>query len=360
MVSSGHIDLRLRQQGGRIAAVEAASVRPQAATLFRGKTPDEVAQLAPMLFSLCGGAQSVAAQSALQAAQGGLATEKELSDRVAKVRCETALEHLWHIMLDWPQLCGLSRREAEFAECRRACMRAKSASEFVVALQATINSILLDKPSEDWLASDASGWAAWSNYGSGLAANILRCLQRANIPPLAPVNCLPRMGAVDWAAMEGISQANFSARPSLNGSPRETGALARMATHTMVSPLLAAGRNIEARLVARLVELTDIASGAAISSHDWVDATACGKGAGLARVETARGMLIHRAVVEDGIVTDYAIIAPTEWNFHPQGTFTREAACLSADEDAGLQQQVRMLALSLDPCVAYEVMLEHA
>ncbi len=360
MISSGHIDLRLRQRSGRVVGVEAASVRPQAATLFRGKTPQEVVQLAPMLFSLCGGAQSVAAQSALQAAQGGLATEKEASDQAAKVRCEAALEHLWHLMLDWPQLCGLSRREAEFAGCRRACMRAKSTSEFVVALQDAMNVVLLDKPFEDWLASNTRGWEVWRSCASGLAAKILRCLQRANIPPLVPVNCLPRMRAAEWAAIDEIGQADFAARPTLYGVPGETGVLARMAAHPMVSPMLAAGRNIEARLVARLAELADIAGGAAMRSHDWVDATTPGKGIGLARVETARGVLIHRAVVEGGLVTDYVTIAPTEWNFHPQGAFAREAACLAAEDDAGLQQQARMLALSLDPCVAYEMVVEHA
>ncbi|WP_319381231.1 hypothetical protein, partial [Thiomicrorhabdus sp.] len=36
-------------------------------------------------------------------------------------------------------------------------------------------------------------------------------------------------------------------------------------------------------------------------------------------VETARGRLYHLAHVESGKVTDYAICAPTEWNFHPDG-----------------------------------------
>jgi hypothetical protein len=359
MTSPGHIDLRLRQHDGRIVSAEVASVRPQASILFRGKAPEEVAMLAPMLFSLCGGAQSVAAETALQAAQGQLPTEKELSDRVAKVRCETALEHLWHMMLDWPQLCGLSRRETEFAECRRACMRAKSASEFTFALQTT-TSLLLDKPVHDWLACDAENWNLWKTYSSALGAKILRCIQRASLPNMPSVEHLPQSSAGAWANLAEIDQPDFPARPSLNGVPRETGGLARQASHYLVSPLLAAGRNIEARFVARLVELAHIASGHAGHQNDWVDAASCGNGVGLARVETARGVLIHRAVVENGVVADYTVIAPTEWNFHPQGAFAREAACLAAQDDAGLLDQARMLTLSLDPCVAYEVVLEHA
>jgi coenzyme F420-reducing hydrogenase alpha subunit len=301
----------------------------------------------------------VAAETALQAAQGRLPTEKELSDRAAKVRCETALEHLWHMMLDWPQLCGLSRRETEFAECRRACMRAKSASEFTFALQTT-TSLLLDKPIQDWLACDAEKWNLWKTYSSALGAKISRFIQRANLPDMPSVERLPQSSAQTWAGMTGISQPEFSARPSLNGASKETGVVARRAEHDLVSPLLAAGRNIEARFVARLVELAHIASGHAGHPNDWVDAAECGNGVGLARVETARGVLIHRAVVENGVVADYAVIAPTEWNFHPQGAFARDAACLAAQDDAGLLDQARMLALSLDPCVAYEVVLEHA
>jgi hypothetical protein len=360
MASAGNLSLRLRQQGGRIVAADVTSARPQAAGLFRGKTPAAVVQLAPMLFSLCGGAQGVAAEAALQAAQGQPQTEQVSTERAARVRRETALEHLWRLMLDWPQLLGLARRETAFAECRRACRQAKSDAGFALALQATMEAELLGQPVADWLDCDAVAWEAWKAHSPAPGAQLLRGLQRANLAALPPTDCLPPMAAAAWAGIGAVGQPGFSALPSLRDKPRETGGLARLAGHARVSPLLTAGRNIEARLVARLVDLANIAGGRTGDPRAWADAAACGDGVGLARVETARGVLIHRAVVTGGVVADYAIVAPTEWNFHPQGAFAREAARLVAEDDAGLQQQARILALSLDPCVAYEVSLEHA
>ncbi len=45
----------------------------------------------------------------------------------------------------------------------------------------------------------------------------------------------------------------------------------------------------------------------------------CATGSGIGLAETARGLLLHRVQVERGLVTDYRIVAPTEWNFHPGG-----------------------------------------
>ena len=48
-----------------------------------------------------------------------------------------------------------------------------------------------------------------------------------------------------------------------------------------------------------------------------------GTGTGLGLVESARGCLCHRVAVAAGRVSDYKILAPTEWNFHPEGPLTR-------------------------------------
>jgi Ni,Fe-hydrogenase I large subunit len=71
--------------------------------------------------------------------------------------------------------------------------------------------------------------------------------------------------------------------------------------------------------------------------------------------ETSRGLLVHRTRVADGRLADYRIVAPTEWNFHPEGAFARGAAGLA--DDGGLDAGARWIVGSLDPCVGvrYEV-----
>lgn len=349
----GGLTLRLRVRRGTVDGVEIVSTRPQAAAVLAGKTPEQAVRLAPLLFSLCGGAQGVAAQAALLAAQGGEPDARKRADWAATVRREAASEHLWHLMLAWPPLCGLDRLEREYADCRRRLQHAASEDEYVAVLESILTTNLLGMPPGDWLKLSVGEWDAWRQGSASLGATLLRAIgEVAGEQP----SLLPSASAADWLALEQeMRTPAFCAVPTWHGEPRETGALARQREHGLVSPLLASGRNIEARLVARLVELAQWACGETGDACDWVDAARCADGSGLARVETARGVLLHRVRVEHGLISEYAAVAPTEWNFHPRGAYAREAMLIAATDDA--EHKARMLALSLDPCVACEVVL---
>ena len=48
------------------------------------------------------------------------------------------------------------------------------------------------------------------------------------------------------------------------------------------------------------------------------------EGQGFAAVDSARGRLYHSLHLDAaGRIADYRIVAPTEWNFHPDGPFAR-------------------------------------
>jgi coenzyme F420-reducing hydrogenase alpha subunit len=157
---------------------------------------------------------------------------------------------------------------------------------------------------------------------------------------------------------------NFAVLPRWRGAPAETGALARMAGHPLISTLLEReGSTIFVRLLARLLEAVELCeSMGAVDQHPpWLESASLGAGAGVAWVQTARGMLIHRLALDtEGKVADYRIVAPTEWNFHPQGAYT----CGLTGQPAATPDEARaaaeLLLLALDPCVAYEVELNHA
>jgi Ni,Fe-hydrogenase I large subunit len=68
--------------------------------------------------------------------------------------------------------------------------------------------------------------------------------------------------------------------------------------------------------------------------------------------------LLHVAHLEQGRVTAYRIVAPTEWNFHPAGPFVTGMTALG--EAADLAAAAQALALSLDPCVSYQVEVVNA
>jgi len=83
-------------------------------------------------------------------------------------------------------------------------------------------------------------------------------------------------------------------------------------------------------------------------------------GEGIAVVRTARGVLMHHLCLAADKVTDYVIVAPTEWNFHPAGAYTRDMLGLVERDAERLTQLAHIGALSLDPCVPYEIEVRYA
>lgn len=80
-------------------------------------------------------------------------------------------------------------------------------------------------------------------------------------------------------------------------------------------------------------------------------------GIGLAQVQAARGLLIHRLELQQGRIHDYHIIAPTEWNFRPEGVVAQGLKQLQAENPNALQRQAELLINAVDPCVQYALHL---
>ncbi|MGZ8180561.1 MAG: nickel-dependent hydrogenase large subunit, partial [Methylobacter sp.] len=85
--------------------------------------------------------------------------------------------------------------------------------------------------------------------------------------------------------------------------------------------------------------------------------SASNEGIGLAQVHAARGLLIHRLELHQGRVCDYCIVAPTEWNFHPEGVVVQGLKQLQAEAPNNLQRQAELLINAVDPCVQYALHL---
>ena len=69
----------------------------------------------------------------------------------------------------------------------------------------------------------------------------------------------------------------------------------------------------------------------------------------------------HPAIL---VTADYRILAPTEWNFHPQGPLNEGLRGLRPGpqpvSERDLEARARLIAQSLDPCVALSLDLTHA
>ncbi|MCK6409156.1 MAG: hypothetical protein L6Q70_08185, partial [Thauera sp.] len=288
------------------------------------------------------------ARAACAAAAGHTPDETARRADERALATETMREHLWRLMLDWPALLGLPAPlqadwRARFAALyRRLAASIDLAEQLADELAATLLGALtsaLDPPIRDGTPPPAHLHAPAAHTGF-----------------LTPL--LPTLDALACTRRLALDEA-FAAAPRLDGLCRETGVLARHHADPAVAAALAEGRRVAARILARIADLRE--SARALAAHKpapRIDACSPTPGAGLARVDSARGLLIHqvrlasRPAGEPACIADYRIVAPTEWNFHPQGVFVREALSTPPMSAADRQRRLQALALALDPCVA--------
>ncbi len=405
----GRIDIHLQRHGDTPATVVIHSTRPQLAQkLLAGRTPEEAAHLAGLVFSLCGKAQRVACEAACEAARGQIPDAAMSLARKTAVLLELAQEHAWRLLLDWPQQAGPAlgiapdmpsllrlRQTAEslrFSAHESGVPLAGSAadpSRFAETLDDLLRTTLLGEPAATWLARDLTGFDAWRHAGGTPTARLFSELGEGVDSGISQARLLPPLeqleeGAALELARQALEYPAFCGQPLWQGAPAETGALAR--THE--NPLLAAwiaqrGRGAGARLLARLLELAELpkrlpalcsagilagspvqpkTAGRALkdtvpAGHNagatWVRAWPVDDNCGLAGVETSRGLLLHAVRLRDGKVAEYRIVAPTEWNFHPAGPLFQALSGLAPG--SGLEARARLVAQSLDPCVAFAI-----
>ncbi len=358
----GRIQITMRRRDNAVVAVNIHSSRPQAAQrLLVGCSPVQAAERVGLLFSVCGRAQRVAGEMAIEAAQGTVPDIETQAARQARVVIELILEHAWRLCLDWPKHVGLPPEMAGLLALRASSSDAVTLQK---ALRQTLAERLLGGPPAEWLEHDVAGFEAWRTASSTTTAALFAGVgpgKAAVEAGISQVPLLPPLQAMASTALIALAETAlsvpaFCAQPVWQGQPIETGAIARQIQSPLVDAWVAThGRGAGARMLARLVELAALA-GAMGSLGQVVRSFRLADDIGLAGVETSRGVLFHVVRLADGKVADYRIIAPTEWNFHPAGTLAEAIVDLSAATD--LLQRAREAALSLDPCVEYVIDVE--
>lgn len=359
MIADAGLRVRLALRAGRIAAVGISGTRfalPE--RLTRDRPADEVQQIIPCLYSLCTHAQGAAAAAALAAARGLGADDATLAGRNARVRHEAVQESVTRLLLDWPPLYGEAPEVATVAAVRRL----QPAGGDIATLRTMAGERIYGCEPERWLADRTlASLDRWCDGTCTLPARLLRLMRDEDArAPGAWRPFLPEVDAaiaVEIAARLG-AEPGYALQPDWRGKPAETGALARNSSEPLVAAFVARhGSGAAARLLARLVELAgwlgDGRHGRPSVRQQQLDAVT-----GIGLVETSRGLLLHRAVVHDGRVSDYRILAPTEWNFHPGGALVEGLRGRVAPDASSARLLAQRLAQSLDPCVALTVDVE--
>ncbi len=341
--------------------------------LLRGQQGDSVVHMLGSVLTLCAHAQRRTARMALWAAEqqepASVAPESTLS-----LQLETARDHLRSMALDWPQRQSRSLQPAQL-KWLICCPfplatppRALTPDEVTAQqqqLQAWLESAILCMPLDDWATQyrDETAFAAWCRNNADRATP-LQCLAhwhgsaQALQPGTRTLNVLDSNPDQQAANLRTIATAmaddpEFALRPQWQGACAETGVWSRLRQREAAPGIASAW----SRLQARWIELLELISAppkpvtALLSSG----AMPLGAGQAIAWCEMARGLLLHWVKLDDQHrVQDYRVLAPTEWNFHPEGALAQALTQLDpSDGDAAW-----CLASAYDPCVDCSVNLQ--
>ncbi|HET9822573.1 MAG TPA: hypothetical protein VFQ16_12185 [Burkholderiaceae bacterium] len=354
--------LRLCPQGTPAVVCE----RPMVGAALLGRlTSGRRAVLLPDLlagvFSLCADAQRSTARRAVKAALGFVDGEADaVRDRLA-LSAHVAREHLQRFALDLPAHTGSRGDVGWMRDAPVTALPAITTGPGEQALRHALHALpgwlerrLFGQDPAAWLAGWQAEGGAWlARWCSASAHPVARWLaQVQGSAHAAAWHCRaldllddPQEGLREVAAALRESPA-FAERPLWQGAPAETGPWTRQGADEGVYTAWD-------RLGARLAELAALAGGQPLA----LGALTLDDGEGIAWTEMSRGLLVHWCRLEPGErdpgtarVARYLVIAPTEWNFHPEGLFARWL-----QDAARPPAHVHLAAAALDPCVAFTV-----
>jgi len=344
--------------------------------LLRGQGGEQVSRTLTSLFSLCAHAHRRTAAMALAAAQSHPVAPLSPEPSVL-LWIETARDHLRAIALDWPQRLPEAVPGAPNLDWLRGCplslatarplTDADAAWAALAALRVWLEQEVLHQTLAQWLAAHRhpDALADWCMAQSARLPPA-RCL--AAWHPVASV-LTPAMRRLDLLdadlarqttqlhrlAQSLEDESGFAQLPTWLGRCAETGPWARQRHQHGQAPT---PHSAWTRLSARWVELMELAltdrqnqtqGGVAPLASG---ALGLGDGRALAWSEMARGLLLHWVQLAPGAgVQAYRVLAPTEWNFHPEGALAHALAALEPLDIAA----ARTLAAAFDPCVAFTI-----
>ncbi len=337
--------------------------------LLQGQSGEQVGRTLSSVFTLCAHAHRRCAEMALSAARSPQSAPVQQASVLLYL--ETARDHLRSIALDWPQRLPELGFDAQRMDWLRGCplplASARPVTDEAVAwqtlgaLRSWLETAVLTQDALSWLhdCREPDALARWcQTQADGLVP--ARCLlawhpvAHTLRPPLRPLDVLTDDAARQEAGLRQLGHAlaqdaDFAQHPTWLGQPAETGAWTRL-RHRHRQTAHTAWTRMSARWL-DLVELAAAAPDVAVQRRAPLLASGAlhlSTGQALAWCEMARGLLLHWVQVDSlGAVQDYRVLAPTEWNFHPDGALARTVAALPVDDVTA----ARTLAAAYDPCV---------
>lgn len=265
------LGIRLWREGARLGVAITPPPAPPVAAMMLGRAPEEVADLMPRLFNLCGVAQGQAARAALGLPPG-----------TADLRREILRDHLAKLCLHWPRLTGLAPQ---------ALPQGWAAGGEALTAQL-------------WGGARPAHLARWLASGAGMAP-VLAAIATRFAPGEACADLPPLTDPMALTAQENSPAGRVAEDP-----------LMRQAEAVF-------GRGPLWRALGRLVDLTTLCT-TRPEPVRRADGSVC--------VTAARGTYALRARAEEGRVTALERVTPTDHLVAPGGVLEMTLAALPAEK----------------------------
>lgn len=314
---AGRIVVEYSVNEGVVTEASVRSVRPVSlASHFAGRPIEQTIEAVGLVNAVCGVSHAAALTFAAATAGNRTIAPEEAERWQVRLAAERIAEHL------------------------RELARLAPVAAFPVVRDALE---VVRKAARTGLAGDESRVIS---AAFGLAPDWLPTLPKH---PSSPDPLTESDDAAVIAALE--ADASFASLPTLQGRHPETGPQVRLGW-SAAEP----GTTDTARLVEAEEALGILLNGAHGNAafRNWLTASRTQNHTGYASVESPRGRLYYFVVVQgDGRLRDARVVAPTEWNFHPDGPFARALAGFRPEGDAATA--IARLAAQFSPCVAVDV-----
>jgi hypothetical protein len=384
--------VRVEVVSDRIARVAIDGGRPvQAARVLEGRPADSALETLPLLYRLCGTAQSVAGLRAVEAAFDCRPGPAGCAARSLLVAFESLEQTLWRILLDWPRCVGgradesalksFRKRLAElqfgvFADSpwnrlggARVNGNSDALARAAVSLTRDVDDLLFGRARSDEILRSCGDFEEWFRARSSPTAAVFDWVASNQLEDFGGVGIQPANGFDAAYISDHIARDDgweFCGQPEHHGEIRQTGALARLANTPLVRELHTEhGYGLSTQLAARLLEVPTLLGDIreqilALAPEEPPVVPEIGTGRALGFVDTARGRLFHWVEVRDGCIACYRTLAPTEWNFHPRGPLAVGLTGASAKDLAVTRRAIDLLVTAIDPCVGTQLEIAEA
>lgn len=370
MIDAGKLKITLSCDTEKVRHVEIESTRPlHTSRLFIGKTPEQTLKMLPLLFNVCGVAQAFAAFQALGIAQNSA----ETAARNLLLNVEIVREHCWWLLIhtDKARLAPFLKYGTEFKKAlfvdgnafslnSRLKIQPAQLENLIFQLENDLNTLFENGRESLLQAENENDLSHWLEENSNVPANLLRELLAKGYQHLgqSPLQLLPELADVEL--LTEFEKVNFSKTPTWRDECYETSCLNRQQNQPLIADLLKKyGNGLVTRLISRLLELAAMPNllRQNVSEMQTPKNSTEKTSVGISQIQASRGLLIHKVEIQNGLISNYQIVAPTEWNFHPNGVAALSLNSLDAKNKALLQTQATLIINAIDPCVGFELVI---